>query len=129
MTNEEKQRTREVLTQLKNEGYTGVSISFDGAGDSGSITGAKAFTFTGDFILEDRYHEDFWQYEPEITEDLKNLGYEILSESGYDWYNNDGGYGSIHISLLTGEINLDIKIRISETEDYLITSEVKNYTR
>jgi len=127
MNDAQKQRTREVLTQLKNEGYIGVSISFDGAGDSGSITGAKAFT--GDFILEDRYHSDFWEYEPGITEDLKNLGYEILSESGYDWYTNDGGYGSIHISLLTGEINLDIRIRISETEDYLITSEVKNYTR
>jgi len=127
MTNEEKQRTREVLTQLKNQGYTGVSISFDGGGDSGSITGAKAFT--GDFILGERYHQDLWQYEPEITEDLKNLGYEILSDSGCDWCNNDGGYGSIHISLLTGEINLDIRIRISETEDYLITSEVKNYTR
>ena len=127
MTNEEKQRTREVLTQLKNEGYTGVSISFDGAGDSGSITGAKAFT--GDFILEDRYHNDFWEYEPQITEDLKDLGYDILSESDYDWYNDDGGYGSIHISLLTGEVNLDIRIRVTETEDYLITSEVKNYTR
>ena len=127
MTNEEKQRTREVLTQLKNEGYTGVSISFDGAGDSGSITGAKAFT--GDFILDERYHSDFWEYEPGITEDLKNLGYAILSESDYDWYNNDGGYGSIHISLLTGEVNLDIRIRVTDTEDYLITSEVKNYTR
>jgi hypothetical protein len=127
MNDAEKQRTRAVLTQLKNEGYTGVSISFDGAGDSGSITGAKAFT--GDFILEDRYHNDFWEYEPQITEDLKDLGYDILSDSDYDWYNNDGGFGSIHISLLTGEVNLDIRIRVTDTEDYLITSEVKNYTR
>jgi hypothetical protein len=127
MNDEQKQRTREVLTQLKNEGYTGVSISFDGAGDSGSITGAKAFT--GDFILEDRYHEDFWQYEPQITNSLDDLGYAILSNSGYDWYNNDGGYGSIHISLLTGEVTLDIRIRVTDTEDYLISSEVKNYTR
>jgi len=127
MTNEEKQRTREVLTQLKNEGYTGVSISFDGAGDSGSITGAKAFT--GDFILDEMYYADFWQYEPEITEDLRDLGYDILSDSGYDWYNNDGGYGSIHISLLTGEVKLDIRIRVTDTEDYLVLSEVKNFTR
>jgi len=127
MNDAQKQRTREVLTQLKNEGYTGVSISFDGAGDSGSITGAKAFT--GDFILDDRYHEDFWQNEPEITEDLEDLGYAILSNSGYDWYNNDGGYGSIHISLLTGEVNLDIRIRVLEIVDHLVTSEVKNYTR
>ncbi len=127
MSNEQKQRTREVLTQLKNEGYTGVSISFDGADDSGSIAGAKAFT--RDFILEDRYHSDFWEYEPEITEDLKDLGYDILSDSGYDWYNNDGGYGSIHISLLTGEVKLDIRIRVTDTEDHLISSEVKNYTR
>jgi len=127
MNDAEKQRTRAVLTQLKNEGYTGVSISFDGAGDSGSITGAKAFT--GDFILEDRYHNDFWEYEPQITEDLKDLGYDILSESDYDWYNNDGGYGSIHISLLTGEVHLDIRIRVLEIVDYLVTSEVKNYTR
>ena len=127
MTNEEKQRTREVLTQLKNEGYAGVSISFDGAGDSGSITGAKAFT--GDFILDEMYYADFWQYEPEITEDLRHLGYDILSESDYDWYNNDGGYGSIHISLLTGEVHLDIRIRVLEIVDYLVTSEVKNYTR
>jgi len=127
MTNEEKQRTREVLTQLKNQGYIGVSISFDGAGDEGSITGAKAFT--EDFILDEMYYTDFWQYEPEITEDLRDLGYDILSESDYDWYNNDGGFGSIHISLLTGEVNLDIRIRVTDTEDYLITSEVKNYTR
>jgi hypothetical protein len=127
MNDAEKQITREVLTQLKNEGYTGVSISFDGSGDEGSITGAKAFT--GDFILDERHHEDFWQYEPEITEDLRDLGYAILSDSGYDWYNSDGGYGSIHISLLTGEVNLDIRIRVTETEDYLIPTEIKSYTR
>lgn len=127
MNDAQKQRTREVLTQLKNQGYIGVSISFDGAGDEGSITGAKAFT--EDFILDEMYYTDFWQYEPEITEDLRDLGYDILSDSGYDWYNNDGGYGSIHISLLTGEVNLDIRIRVTDTEDYLITSEVKNYTR
>ena len=127
MNDAQKQRTREVLTQLKNEGYTGVSISFDGAGDSGSITGAKAFT--EDFILDEMYYTDFWQYEPEITEDLRDLGYDILSDSGYDWYNNDGGYGSIHISLLTGEVKLDIRIRVTDTEDYLVLSEVKNFTR
>jgi len=127
MNDAQKQRTREVLTQLKNQGYIGVSISFDGAGDSGSITGAKAFT--EDFILDEMYYTDFWQYEPEITEDLRDLGYDILSDSGYDWYNNDGGYGSIHISLLTGEVKLDIRIRVTDTEDYLVLSEVKNFTR
>jgi hypothetical protein len=127
MNDAQKQRTREVLTQLKNQGYIGVSISFDGAGDEGSITGAKAFT--EDFILDEMYYTDFWQYEPEITEDLRDLGYDILSDSGYDWYNNDGGYGSIHISLLTGEVKLDIRIRVTDTEDYLVLSEVKNFTR
>jgi hypothetical protein len=127
MNDEQKQRTRDVLTQLKIEGYTGVSISFDGSGDSGSINGARAFR--GDFILNQRVYDDYYGYEPEITEDLKDLGYAILSDSDYDWYNNDGGYGSIHISLLTGEVNLDIRIRVTDTEDHLISSEVKNYTR
>jgi len=79
--------------------------------------------------LDEMYYTDFWQYEPEITEDLRDLGYDILSDSGYDWYNNDGGYGSIHISLLTGEVKLDIRIRVTDTEDYLVLSEVKNFTR
>lgn len=127
MNTEEKQRTRDVLTQLKIEGYTGVSISFDGAGDSGSINGARAFK--EDFILNERVHDDYYNYEPQITNLLDDLGYAILSDSGYDWYNNDGGYGSIHISLLTGDVELDIRIRVTDTEDHLISSEVKNYTR
>jgi len=127
MNTEEKQKTRDVLTQLKNEGYTGVSISFDGAGDSGFINGARAFK--EDFILNERRHDDYYNYEPQITNLLDDLGYAILSDSGYDWYNNDGGYGSIHISLLTGDVELDIRIRVTDTEDYLISSEVKNYTR
>jgi hypothetical protein len=127
MNDEQKQRTRDVLTQLKIEGYTGVSISFDGSGDDGSINGATAFR--GDFTLNERVHDDYYRYEPQITNSLVDLGYAILSNSGYDWYNNDGGYGSIHISLLTGDVQLDIRIRVTDTEDYLISSEVKNYTR
>jgi len=127
MNDEQKQKTRDVLTQLKNEGYTGVSISFDGSGDSGSINGATAFK--EDFILNERVHVDYYGYEPQITNLLDDLGYAILSDSGYDWYNNDGGYGSIHISLLTGDVELDIRIRVTDTEDHLISSEVKNYTR
>jgi hypothetical protein len=127
MNDEQKQKTRDVLTQLKIEGYTGVSISFDGSGDSGSINGATAFR--GDFILNQRVYDDYYRYEPEITNSLDDLGYAILANSGYDWYNNDGGYGNIHISLLTGDVQLDIRIRVTETEDYVISSEVKNYTR
>jgi hypothetical protein len=127
MNDEQKQKTRDVLTQLKNEGYTGVSIGFDGAGDSGSINGAKAFR--GDFILNQRVYDDYYNYEPQITNSLDDLGYAILSDSGYDWYNDDGGYGNIYICLLTGEVQLDIRIRVTDTEDHLISSEVKNYTR
>jgi hypothetical protein len=127
MNTEEKQRTRDVLTQLKNEGYTGVSIGFDGSGDSGSINGATAFR--GDFILNQRIHDDYYNYEPQITNLLDDLGYAILSNSGHDWYDNDGGYGNIHISLLTGDVQLDIRIRVTDTENYLIHSEVKQFTR
>ena len=83
-------KTATLFAALKDAGVTSVEIRYDGGGDSGQVEDVEFF---GDNLdgcgLNDKFEGD-----------LQDLGYYILEyHYGYDWYNNDGGYGTISIEL------------------------------
>lgn len=114
MTQEQKDQTKNILTRLKNDGYVGVALAFDGAGDSGSFNASCIYTSDDGFDLDNEYHDIFSDDEA----GLYDLGYEAVRSTGNDWYNNDGGYGCVNICLLTGNIKVHMYIRVYETEYY-----------
>jgi hypothetical protein len=50
-----------------------------------------------------------------IKEALESFCYTMLEETGIDWYNNDGGYGELYITLDPCEIQLEVNTRYTQT--------------
>jgi hypothetical protein len=82
-------------------------MEFDGSGDSGEFQSATASDSDGGTI--------------NLADDLDTTciewGEHRLDELGYDWYNNEGGYGSI-ILYADGSGEINTHLRVIETQDY-----------
>lgn len=128
-----------LLTLLKVLGGRRVLVEFDGSGDSGSIEDAFLQDENGNSI--DLTNATFDWYEKSsgfdkeqkqwvitskpvpnmpVGEILRAVCEDALEDAGHDWYNNEGGYGSLTIDLTTTPpvIKLNVSIRVVSTEDY-----------
>jgi hypothetical protein len=84
-------KTATLFAALKDAGVTNVEIRYDGGGDSGQVEDVE---FYGDNIDSSALNDKF-------EGNLQDLGYYILEQHyNWDWYNNDGGYGTINIELI-----------------------------
>lgn len=116
---------KELLRQLQSAGVTEITIDFDGSGDSGSVQ-SVSFNPTSKVMLStkwaeksSRYVDGKWIEEwKETTVDAEEgctaLCYELLESTGIDWYNNDGGFGELEITLDPIEITLNVNTRYTE---------------
>ncbi len=89
---------------LKDRGVEQIIIRYSGGGDSGQI---DETTYSGQRIGEDRSAEDL-SISKEVDTKIESVGYDLLENIG-DWYNNDGGQGTVVISVadLYYEINAE----------------------
>jgi hypothetical protein len=141
-----------LLAKLKELGVDYVQVSFDGSGDSGEINDVEFHSnkpepetpYTainvGGAILAERVTERSvpskdggWTRKVSVEgrtlkDVVMDMTYAALDRTGLDWYNNDGGYGSLTLTVNEeghedGELsaNLDVSIRITETEDHSFT--------
>jgi len=90
------------ISSLKNMGITELVGEYDGSGDSGSI--------------EHVYCEDEDANTIDVDDDIlskvEEMLYNVLSDDyQYDWYNNDGGYGTVRINIEEKTWNVDGAIR------------------
>jgi hypothetical protein len=84
-------KTATLFAALKDAGVTNVEIRYDGGGDSGQVEDVE---FYGDNIDSSALNDKF-------EGDLQDLATHILEQHyDHDWYNNDGGYGTISIELI-----------------------------
>ena len=84
-------KTATLFAALKDAGVTNVEIRYDGGGDSGQVEDVE---FHGDNIDESDLNNRF-------EGDLQDLATHLLEQHyQWDWYNNDGGYGTITIELV-----------------------------
>lgn len=84
-------KTATLFAALKDAGVTNVEIRYDGGGDSGQVEDVE---FYGDNIDSSDLNDKF-------EGDLQDLATHILEQHyNWDWYNNDGGYGTITIELV-----------------------------
>lgn len=101
-------KTATLFAALKDAGVTLVTISYDGGGDSGQVEDVE---FEGDGI-EDAICKDNFE------NDLQDLATHILEQHyDYDWYNNDGGYGTIVINLEEEVPTIDINGYVRSIDD------------
>lgn len=119
---------QEVFNQLLRLKVDTVSVEFDGGGDSGQIDSISAGCGTdmevpwgkatkNETIWTQNSHE-IKEVPVTISDLVEALCIERLGDMGYDWYNNDGGYGTFTITVATGHVLLDYEQRISSSESH-----------
>ena len=103
-----------LFTKLQELNVTSLSIPFDGSGDSGCIdlTEIKFYDQNNDELeLESALEND-------LLHNAESLGEHILEKHyDYDWYNNDGGYGTINIDIANKTWNIEGYTRITDVEE------------
>lgn len=120
-----------LTTQLKMLGVATVGIVFSGAGDSGEVEAVYLHN-ANDEVVDMQTDMVAWtkqvygEQKPEtkqvmLRDALEDIGYRVLDETGMDWYNNDGGQGTVYLKVDSGEVftvRVDMEINITQTEDH-----------
>ena len=113
--------------QLKELGVTDVTFEFEGGGDEGQIeevlTEPKvslAVPFLGNEVASDLFIKDGYQEYADLRDVLESWAYKLLDETGEDWVNNEGGYGSITVTGFQSdklEVVTDMNVRVITNEN------------
>lgn len=119
-----------LLLELANLGVTGIKVHYEGSGDSGCIENIVYTTEKLDWDEETNLDTvqdlDSWGSE---AKDLSNLDTGLRSrledylnskilDDIEDWWNNDGGFGSLAILIPSGKYNILNNIRYTQVETY-----------
>lgn len=120
---------------FRNKGVTGLSIDFSGSGDDGQIDAIEYTKDSIDLTNCDRLlsrmdnsqvqwldftKEVFGKGADNLSIVLEDWAYEIASNYGHDWVNNDGGNGIIRVVIEDTKIQweTDFYINYMETEHH-----------
>lgn len=119
-----------LLIQLADLGVTGIQIYYDGSGDSGCI---DEVLYTTDKLPEDEEDAfdkirslNSWDKEAKylrsldsgLSSDIESFAEEKILDGIEDWWNNDGGYGTMCILVPSGKYDIMNNIRITEVDTY-----------
>ena len=119
-----------LLIQLADLGVTGIQIYYEGSGDSGCIDEVLYTTDKLPENEEDAFDEirslNSWQPDAKylrnldsgLSSDIESFAEEKILDSIEDWWNNDGGYGTLCILVPSGKYDIMNNVRITEVETY-----------
>jgi hypothetical protein len=97
---------KSLFAKLHLEGVEEIQISYEGGGDSG-------------YIEDIYYTPETPENSKEYTKIIEDWAYDML---GYhlenDWYNNEGGGGSMYINLEESNWHIDGYYRVVEYEEH-----------
>ena len=126
-----KQHVQNLIAQLKLLNVKEFRINFDGGGDDGQIdeiefynSNNESFNIPIDTIswVYTDYGQEPKETKVTLHKAIEDLGYEMLDEAGHDWYNNDGGYGTIDVTLEDEDgkpsVHMEINIRYLNEDRY-----------
>lgn len=78
------------MLAVSEQGIERIEVDFSGSGDSGDIDEWRYLDSEGDEIYPSN----------QAIEIIKRIGEKIINDHySYDWYNNEGGRGSLYIDL------------------------------
>jgi hypothetical protein len=114
-----------LLLKLADAGVTGVKVSYSGGGDSGAI---DAISYTAEpcetpedveDICDDAYTSgsNLSDIDSDAYKAIEDFAYQRLDDVE-DWWNNDGGFGTLCICIPSGKYIINNHINITNTEDY-----------
>jgi len=118
------------LVRLADLGVTGIKVQYEGSGDSGCIENVVYTTEKMDRDEEAAFDEinyiEVWgqdvqhlqELDSGLHSDIENFVEDKLLQDIEDWWNNDGGYGSVCILIPSGKYKIYNDIRITQIESY-----------
>ena len=94
-----------------------LEVDFSGSGDSGEITDIRFYVSKGKKIEQAN-----WDSIPKVLADRARdvVNDEMIGKLGGDWWNNDGGYGSVVVDFRTGKASIEAnyyEMRVADTEN------------
>ena len=99
----------ELMLRLRDLGIVSIYAEFSGGGDSGAIDTINYHL--SDFTISN----DFADVNKELHNDVDDYCYTLLDNGNIeDWYNNDGGHGTLSIDTKTGEYSIEVHIEYRE---------------
>jgi len=125
-----------LLLQLADLGVTGIRIYYEGGGDDGSIesityTTGRAADYTDEEMFEIVKDVDYLNSENdlsvlnnELSRKLEEFAHCTILYNIEDWWNNDGGYGTLCILIPSGKYVIENNVRYSEFHNYIHTSDL-----
>lgn len=96
------------MNYLDDLGIEKIIVNYSGSGDSGQID---------EILFEDIEGNDNTEVNDDIREQIESLSYRLL-DGVEDWYNNEGGFGTIVITVPDANYNIENNINITEVETY-----------
>jgi len=125
-----------LLLQLADLGVTGIRIYYEGGGDDGSIesityTTGRAADYTDEEMFEIVKDVDYLNSKNdlsvlnnELSRKLEEFAHCTILDNIEDWWNNDGGYGTLCILIPSGKYVIENNVRYSEFHNYIHTSDL-----
>ena len=119
-----------LLIQLADLGVTGIQIYYEGSGDSGCI---DEVLYTTDKLPEDEEKAfdklrslNSWEegakylrnLDSGLSSDIESFSEEKILNGVEDWWNNEGGYGTMCILVPSGKYDVMNNVRITEVETF-----------
>jgi hypothetical protein len=118
------------LVKLADLGVTGIKVQYEGSGDSGAIENVvyttekmdedeeAAFDDINDIYVWNQDVSHLQELDSGLSSDIANFVEEQLLNDIEDWWNNEGGYGSVCILIPSGKYKIYNDIRITQIESY-----------
>ena len=115
-----------LLLQLADLGVTGIKIIYSGGGDSGAIDEiiytTEEVTFLEDLENLDQYSENVLNLRDlgeSFYSNMEDFATSQLLDNVEDWWNNEGGHGTVLITIPSGNYTINNNIYFTETETYI----------
>lgn len=116
------QELMETLIRLADLGVTGIKISYEGSGDSGCIE-SMDYTDQENVSMEDVQNlpwdaKNLRELSSDLSNNIENFAHAQILDDIEDWWNNEGGSGTMAILVPSGEYNIYNNIRFTSYEEY-----------
>jgi hypothetical protein len=116
------QELTQTLIQLADLGVTGIRINYEGGGDSGCIEDIM-YTDKEGVLLDEVQNlpwgsKDLKELNNELAINIENFTTDTILDDIEDWWNNEGGSGTLAILVPSGEYNVENNIRRIDYDEF-----------
>lgn len=116
------QELMQTLIQLADLGVTGIRIDYEGGGDSGCIEDIMYTDKEGVSLIEIQNlpwdSKNLKNLSSELASNIENFAHAQILDDIEDWWNNEGGSGTLSILVPSGEYTVENNIRRIDYDEF-----------